>query len=116
MVTAASSNGAPTFSDGLNNQFVNEGATGTYVLPNITDPESDTCTITIIEKPSWVSFAAASNTFTFSPPLSSTGTYYIDFKLQDPYNTVSKSFAVIVRTAPSPPANTAPVFITTPVA
>ena len=96
MVTAATSNGAPTFSDGLNNQFVNEGATGTYVLPTITDPESDTCTITITQKPSWVSFAASSNTFTFSPPLSSTDTYSINFNLQDPYNTVPKTFAVIV--------------------
>ncbi len=115
-MTQRSLNGVPTFSVGLNNQFVDEGATATYVLPTIIDPESDTCTITIIEKPSWVSFAAASNTFTFSPPLSSTDTYYIDLKLQDPYNTVFKYFAVIVRTAPSPPVNTAPVFITTPVA
>ena len=95
-MTQSFSNGAPTFSDGLNNQFVDEGATATYVLPTITDRESDTCTITITLKPTWVSFEAASNTFTFSPPLSSTGTYYIDFNLQDPYNTVAKTFTVTV--------------------
>jgi hypothetical protein len=72
-MTQRSLNGVPTFSVGLVKQFVNEGATATYVLPTITDPESDTCTITITVKPPWVSFAAASNTFTFSPPLSSTG-------------------------------------------
>jgi hypothetical protein len=95
-MTKGSSNGVPTFSVGLKNQFVDEGATATYVLPTIIDPESDTCTIIITLKPPWVSFKASSRKFTFNPPLSSTGTYSINFNLQDPYNTVAKTFAVIV--------------------
>lgn len=89
VVTTATSNGAPSFSGGLNNQFVNEGASATYTLPTITDPESNSCSISITTMPSWVSFSAATNTFTFSPPLSSAATYPIDFNLEDPYNTVA---------------------------
>jgi hypothetical protein len=63
--------------------------------------------------PSWVSFSASPNTFTFNPPVSSTGTHAITFSLQDPTHSESYSFSVIVSTPP--PGNTAPVFVTTPV-
>ena len=81
VVTAATSNGAPTFSGGLNNQFINEGSSGSYVLPSITDPESDICSISVTLIPSWATFSAVSNTFTFNPPLSSAGTHAINFNL-----------------------------------
>jgi Putative Ig domain len=95
-VTPAASNGAPSFSGGLNNQFVNEGASISYALPTIIDPETDSCSISITNMPSWGSFASITNTFTFSPPVSSAGTYAINFNLLDPYNTVPSTFSVIV--------------------
>ena len=82
VVTAATSNGAPSFSGGLNiYHYVNEGASATYVLPTITDPESDPCSITITGMPTWTSFDAALNIFTFSPPLSSAGNHDVNFNL-----------------------------------
>lgn len=79
-MTAATSNGAPTFSVDLNiYHYVNAGASGTYVLPTITDPESDPSSITITGMPSWTTFSA--NIFTFSPPLTMTGNHGVNFDL-----------------------------------
>ena len=66
--------------------------------------------------PAWVTFTAGSNTFTFNPPLSSAGVYQVNFELQDSKNTVPEAFDVSVFAAPTTPTNTAPAFITTPVA
>jgi hypothetical protein len=89
--------------------LVNEGASASYALPVITDPESDACSITILAKPDWVTFSAGSNTFTINPPLSSAGTYPVNFNLQDSANSVPQTFSVVVLTAP-PTSNGAPAF------
>ena len=83
-------NNPPTFSDGLNNQFVNEGATAQYTLPSITDPENDACSIAITTMPNWVSFNYATNVFTFNPPTSTANTYPVLFNLNDPSHSVSQ--------------------------
>jgi len=109
--SVAAVNNPPIFTDDLYNQFVNEGASGSYILPATSDPESNTVTVVVDTKPTWVSFDSATNTFAFSPPAASASTYPINLRITDGTNTVPFSFKIIVQTAP---ANGAPSFASTP--
>ena len=86
---------------------MNELATGTYVLPSTSDPETDIVSVVTLLKPFWVSFNSATNTYTYTPPAGSTNTYGLNLNLTDGTNFITYSFSIIVQTAP---VNGAPYF------
>jgi len=83
-----------------------------YVLPAITDPENDPCTITIVNMPSWTTFDDNLKKFTFNPPTGSANDYTISFNLNDPTHSVPKYFYLKVTyvAIPPPPTNQSPYF------
>ncbi len=85
---------APSFATTLVDQTATEGILSTYTLPTINDPESNTCTVSIVTSPAYVSISGT--VLTFSPPAPSAGTFPITLSVTDGVNTPQFSFNLIV--------------------
>ena len=100
----------PPASPPVANQSARAGSSFSYTFERAADPDGDTVTYTATGLPGWLTFAAASRTFTGSPADSDTGTTDIMVTATDdgtPTLATSASFALTVTGASE--SNRAPV-------
>ena len=111
----ATTNSPPTVANAILNQTATVGTALNYAFPADTfnDADSDTLTYTATQSdnsalPAWLSFAAATRTFSGTPLTADVGTVSVKVTASDGTASVSAPFDIVVSTA----ANNAPVFAT----
>ena len=114
-VAGGATNNAPTVANAILNQTATVGTALNYAFPADTfnDADSDTLTYTATQSdnsalPAWLSFAAATRTFSGTPLTADVGTVSVKVTASDGTASVSAPFDIVVSTA----ANNAPVFAT----
>jgi hypothetical protein len=95
--------GAPTISGTAPTSVTEKGIYG--FLPTATDPDGDTLTFSVANKPTWATFTASSGLLSGIPPMGSAGTYSnITISTSDGLNTRSLApFSITVNAAPNNP-------------
>ena len=113
--TGTATNAAPTVANAILNQTATVGTALNYAFPADTfnDADSDTLTYTATQSdnsalPAWLSFAAATRTFSGTPQAADVGTVSVKVTASDGTASVSAPFDIVVSAA----ANNAPVFAT----
>jgi parallel beta-helix repeat protein len=109
--TTPSVNHAPVVAAPLLDQNATESTPFSYVVPatSFTDPDNDTLSYTATltdgsALPAWLSFDAASRTFSGTPPDTASGTYSVQVTATDGANAkVSDSFTLAVQDVPAAP-------------
>ena len=108
-------NSPPTVANTILNQTATVGTALNYAFPADTfnDADSDTLTYTATQSdnsalPPWLSFTAATRTFSGTPLTADVGTVSVKVTASDGTASVSDTFDIVVSAA----ANTAPVFAT----
>ena len=113
--TGTATNTAPTVVNAIPDQPATVGTALSYAFPANTfnDADSDPLTYTATQSdnsalPSWLSFAAATRTFSGTPAAADVGTVSVKVTASDGTDSVSDVFDIVVSTA----NNNAPVFAT----
>ena len=109
--TASATNQAPVLATSLLDQNATENTPFSYVVPatSFTDPDNDSLSYTAkladgSALPGWLTFDAATRTFSGTPSDTASGTYSVQVTASDGSNaTVSDSFTLAVQDVPASP-------------
>ena len=109
-LTAASTNAAPTVANPIDDQTATVGTALNYAFPTNTFADTDTgdtLTYTATQSddsalPSWLTFTAATRTFSGTPATADVGTVSVKVTANDGTDSVSDTFDIVVSAANTP--------------
>ncbi len=106
ITTTASTNTAPTVATAIPDQTATVGTAFSYAFPPATFTDADSDTLTYAAKksddsalPLWLSFAAATRTFSGTPQTADVGTVSVKVTASDGTDSVSDTFDIVVSAA-----------------